>query len=100
MWNKHEDNEQDSVKDIPMIYVNYFVIVIIVSVAPHIMETEVRNVEQLDYSHITLIEVYRDMLFHLVPTYKCDSQDGIHFSVKSVLCMLQSTLTSTFCGNN
>jgi len=30
-WNKHVDNEQDSVKDIPMMYVNYIVTVIIVS---------------------------------------------------------------------
>jgi hypothetical protein len=64
------------------------------------METEVRNVQQLDYSHITLIEVHLDILLHLVPTYKGDSQDGIHFSVKSILCMLQSTLTSMFCGTN
>ena len=30
-WNKRVDNEEDSVKDIPLMYVNYIVIVIIVS---------------------------------------------------------------------
>jgi len=30
-WNKCVDNEEDSVKDIPLMYVNYIVIVIIVS---------------------------------------------------------------------
>jgi hypothetical protein len=33
MWNKCEDNEEDSAKNIPMMYVNYIVIVIIVSEA-------------------------------------------------------------------
>jgi hypothetical protein len=41
-----------------------------VSTAPHIVETAVRNVEQLDYSHITLTAVHLDILFCLVPTHK------------------------------
>ena len=58
-WNKRVDNEEDSVKDIPLMYVNYIVIVIIVSekkkrrlyvsTALHIVETAVRNVAQLFY---------------------------------------------------